>query len=222
MEHWQFFVAILILLFLLQPAQEYFTENDANTIGQRISEMEIKNASLNNVYDTNKLLDISSSLINLRSRITPLNSLQIAQSIATLQYKLSLLQQVRTNTTTLYAPTRSKEAPVSYTFYLPVGTWLVTADVVYIPADKYIGQNIDSQIGVAINPKPYDNVSGYNSIRDFNHIEFPRTVGINSCFSVSATIQVSDANTIQTISVYDGNGIVKLNVISRQIGFQTA
>ena len=222
MEHWRFFVAILLLLLLLRPIHEYFTEEDANRFGQRITGSENKIGDIKSVYESSRLSDISKNIIDLSSNLTPLTSLKIATKLAEIYMKLAKLGTVQTNTSTILAPTRSKQAPASYTFTLDVGTWLVTAYIVYISTDKDSPISVDSQIGVAINPLPYDNITGYNSIQSFNHIEFPRTMGVDSRFSVSAVVKVSNPNTNQTISVFDGNGRVNLTVISRLIGFQTA
>jgi hypothetical protein len=221
MEHWRFFVAILLLLLLMRPIHEYFSEDDAKRFGKNISESENRIDLLNRVHYSSKLSDISKNIIDLSSNLTILTRLQIATKIAELNTKLEKLGTVQTNTATILAPSRLKNAPASYTFNLPVGTWLVTAHIVYISAEKDSPSTNDPQIGVAINPKPYDNVSGYNSIRVFDHVEFPRTVGKDTRFSVSAIVKVSEPTTNQTISVYDGNGEVKLNVISTLIGFKT-
>ena len=219
MEHWHFFIAILILLLLLRPVHEFFTEDDANVLDRRIGRVEPKTAILKSIYESNKILDISNAIIGFDTRIKKITDIKIRTKLADLNTKLALLGTVQTNTTTLNPNTNSTRMPVSYTFKLPVGTWRVTANIVYISADFYSSTAFDAQIGVAINPRPYNNVSGYDSIQGFDHIEFPRTVGKYSRFSVSATIKVTDATTNQTLSIYDGNGIAYITIISTRIGF---
>jgi hypothetical protein len=205
----------------MRPVHEYFTENDMNIYDQRINVSENKIAALNNVYDSTSLLDISKNIIDLSSNLTYLTNLQIATKLNEINTKIDQLGTVQTTSTiTLTANTNSKQIPVSYKFTLPVGTWLVIAHIVYISNQGNTSPTItDSQIGVAINPKPYDNITGYNSIRDFQHVEFPRTGGRYTRFSVSATIKVTNPSTEQNVSIYDGDGTVKVTVISTLIGF---
>ena len=219
MEHWRFFIAILLLLILMRPVHEFFTENDANILDRRIDGVESTLDDLINMYDSDKILDISNAIIGFDTQLAQLTNIQIETKLAELNAKLALLGTVQTNTTTLNPNTNSTHMPVSYTFKLPVGTWRVTANIVYISADFYSSTAFDAQIGVAINPRPYNNVSGYDSIQGFDHIEFPRTVGKYSRFSVSATIKVTDATTNQTLSIYDGNGTAYITIISTKIGF---
>jgi len=165
------------------------------------------------------MLDISNAIIGFDASFEKITDIKILTKISEVNAKLALLGTVQTNTTTLNPNTNSKTTPVSYTFKLRVGTWLVTAYVVYISSDSYNSTAFDAQIGVAINPRPYNNVSGYESIQNFDHIEFPRTVGRYSCFTLSATIKVTDETTNQTLSIYDGNGTANITIVSTQIGF---
>ena len=218
MEHWRFFVAILLLFILLLPIHEYFTENDANIFNQRISGLEDRTDSLNNVYDSNKLLDISKNITDVSLNITYLNNLQIETKLSDINTKINKLGTVMTfaspdltTTTVLTLPRTASNNYVAYTFTLPVGKWLVTANIVYAPTQLSSITTVDTAIGVAINPSS-------PAIPDFNSISFPRTKDRYSRFSVSATITVTNATTPQNISIYEGAGKVKVTVICTQIG----
>jgi hypothetical protein len=69
MEHWRFFIAILILLLLMRPVHEYFTEDDAMQFGKDITNSENKIDSLNRVYYSSRLPDITTNLTSLSSKI---------------------------------------------------------------------------------------------------------------------------------------------------------
>jgi len=223
MEHWRFFVAILILLLLLRPVHEYFTENDVNILERRIDGVESRTVALNNMYDSDKILDISNTIVGFDTTLKTLTDIKIEQKIAELHTKLNLLGTVQTDSSPSFQstnpppislPLTSSTNYVAFTFTLPVGTWLVTANIVYIPTQISSLTTVDPAIGVAINPLP-----NTNSIPDINSIEFPRTVGRYSRFSVSTTIKVTNASTNQTVSIYGGNGKVQVTMKSTRIGF---
>ena len=230
MEHWRFFVAILLLLILLRPVHEYFTENDANIFGQRISTSEYRIDAINNVYDATRLLDISKNITDLSSNLTYLTELQIATKIALINTNLAKLGTVQTNATPKADSTVVSEQPniitlprsaannyVAYSFTLPVGIWFVTANIVYVSTNRDSPITTDPYISVAINPLPNTTPT---SVPSTNSITFPRTPGGRySRFNVSATIVVTNATTTQNVSIYDGNGKVQVTVISTQIGF---
>jgi hypothetical protein len=220
MEHWRFFVAILLLFILLRPVHEYFTENDMNIYDKRINISENKIDALNNVYDATRLLDISKNIMDLSSNITYLTELQIATQIATINTKIEKLGTVQTDASpaidsnnAITLPRISSNNYVAYTFNLPVGTWLVTAHIVYISNQINSPTTVDPTIGVAFNPLP-----NTNSIPNINGITFPRTIGRWSRFSLSSTIKVTNTSTQQNISIYDGSGKVQVTVISTLIG----
>ena len=200
MEHWRFYVAILLLLILLRPIHEYFTEDDANRMNAKISSLESQVNSLNSIYKPTLLLDISDTLIDIDTKLKKLGK------------TYTVLAETR------YDISNPKATPYNIPFILPVGKWLVTAAIVYVPTNMGSDFNTDSQIAVGFNIT--DKASaGYVGLNNYDHLEVARLKDRYTRFSISANIDSTDANVDKYLNIWDANGAVYVTIFRTQIGF---
>jgi hypothetical protein len=224
MEHWRFFVAILILLLLMRPVHEYFTEDDANKLDQRMDGVEAKTDSLNNVYDSTKILDISRNLIDISLNISYLTNLQIATKLAALEAKLGdlgrtiIIEQKKVYITT--------EDGASYAeFLLDKGTWIVNANITYVrtdlsgpPGNRRVLATI-SKVKGGSNYAGFSELPGGNGFNGYAQMEIPQNAGRYNRFIISGIIPTNGATFY--VNLYDCPiGMAYVNIYATKIAVQ--
>ena len=202
MEHWRFFVAILLLLILLRPVHEYFTEDDANRMNSEIAILKSQVSSLN--------------------AISPKTPLQISQSIIDLSNNVNQLGTVVTpindvNTTFI---SDDLETSGSYTkgieFNLTKGKWFVVATGTYSPSSR-VNNYVFLSLHPTIKAVKGDNYAGFNR---------SSTIGYagNSTnwirYQLSLTINVTTENQKSYLNVYEATaGSIWVTITATKIGF---
>jgi len=202
MEHWRFFVAILILLILMRPVHEYFTEGDANRMDAEIASLKSQVSSLNSIFQPGLLLDISNALLG-KGETTTVVSLYMGHGDTGSTPVAGKRNAAKPNDNDGFLDTspfpinqmlngdwrdnipgtgRYTQGIVGWSneytrFILPIGTYLCIGSAVYFP----YGNRVDENNVTSSSPTQYYGIAIIEDVNKYkNSSEFWNMVGLGT------------------------------------------